>query len=150
MKMRNKNCYDEKQAMDRRFACQCAFFTSMLLLLFIYMLVSVFGIHINVHAAFIICWWIPVFVCFIIMIVKDAFDSVHTGKGKTVLTIIGFAGLILLITTAIDVIGGKEPVFENGGITNSFSYLLSGVCMVIICAVYWTRQYANRKKYRDD
>jgi hypothetical protein len=150
MKMKNKNGYDEKQVMDRGFAFQCAFYTSMLMLLFVYMLVSVFGIRINAHVGFIICWWIPVFVCFIIMIVRDAFDCVHTGTGKKVLTIIGFAGLILLVTTAIDVIGGKEPMFENGGITSSFSYLLSGASMVIICAAYWTRQYANRKKYRDE
>lgn len=148
--MRNKNGYDEKQVMDRGFAFKYAFYTSMLMLLFMYMLVSVFGIRINAHVGFIICWWIPVFVCFIIMIVRDAFDSIYCGKGNIVLTIIGFAGLILLVSTAINVIGGKEPMFENGGITNSFSNLLSGACMVIICIAYWTRQFANRKKYRDD
>lgn len=148
--MRNKKGYDEKQVMDRRFAFQCAFFTSMLMLLFVYMLVSIFGIRINVHVGFIVCWWIPVFVCLIVMIVKDAFDCVHTGTGKIALTIIGFAGLILFVSTAIKVISGKELMFENGGITDSFSYLLSGACMIIICTAYWTKQYVNRKKYRGD
>ena len=148
--MKNKKGYDEKQVMDRRFAYQCAFFTSMLMLLFVYMLVSVFGIRINVHVGFIVCWWIPVFVCFIVMIVKDAFDCVHAGTGKIILTLIGCAGLILLVSTAVNVISGKEQVFENSGITNSFSYLLSGACMIIICIAYWTKQYVNRKKYRDD
>ena len=60
--------------------------------LFMYMLVSVFGIRINarrVHHLLVdsgICM-------FIIMIVRDAFDSIYCGKGNIVLTIIGFAVL---------------------------------------------------------
>lgn len=148
--MRSKKCYDEKQAIDRMFAFQCAFFTSMLMLLFMYMFVSVFGIRVNAHVGFIICWWVPVFVCIIIMIVKDAFVCGHADRGKIILTIIGIAGLILFVSTAVKVISGKELMLENGSITSSFSYLLSGACMIILCIAYWIKQYINRKKFGAD
>lgn len=143
----NQN-YDEKQLADRGKAFQYGFIAAILTIMAVYFMIDI--IQISSTFALLICMWVPLSVCTIALILKDAYDGVHSAVGQKISFIFGVAGLFFLIATIVRIITGEESVVCNGVVTDSIGHLFVGICLLVICIVYWVKQYQNRKKYWDD
>ncbi len=148
--MIRKNQYDEKQMYDRGKAFQAGFFSAILTIFVVFLMTDMLGISIDSYAVFLITLWIPMTSCFIMLIVKDAYDGVNSSAGKFVLSIYGMSGFITLSLTLINISIGKENFFSSGYITDSVGHIFSGTCMVATSIVYWVKQRVNRNKYCDE
>ena len=142
--------FDEKQIYDRGKAFQLGFIAALVTTVCLFIITDGLEIKIDSYAAFLFALWIPVTVCSIALIAKDAYDGVNSTKGRLVLGIYGIAGVMIIILTTAKLCTGAERIAENGCITSSAGHLVSGLCMVATAAVYWAKQYANAKEYTDD
>lgn len=149
--MINKNCYfDEKQLIDRGKSFKYGFITAIMTLLVEYFCTSALNIKIDPFAEFLVLIWIPITVCFISFIVKNAYEGVNSRTGRIVCIIMGCCGLYLVIATIVEVIIRVEHLVVNGEISASFGHLFSGICLVIICITYCIRQYRNKKELAEE
>lgn len=145
----NQN-YDEKQLADRGKAFQYGFIAAILTIMAVYFITDIIEIQMNHTLAFLICMWVPLSVCTIALILKDAYDGVHSTVGQKMSFIFGAVGFLVLITTIVRMITGKESIVNNGVVTDSIGHLFVGICLLVICIVYRIKQYENRKKYLND
>lgn len=142
--------FDEKQIYDRGKAFQLGFIAALVTTACLFFITDVFEIKTDSYAAFMIAIWIPITACSIALIVKDAYDSVNSAKGRLLLGIYGIAGSAIIILTAFELLTGTEKMVENGCITGVAGHLVAGLCMIVTAAIYWAKQYANAKKFSDD
>lgn len=142
--------YDEKQLADRGKAFQYGFIAAILTIMAVYFMTDILEVQISHTLAFLICMWVPLSVCTLALILKDAYEGVHSAFGQKISFIFGGAGLLVLIVSIVRMITGKEFIAHNGVVTDSIGHLFVGICMLVICIVYWIKQYQNRKKYLND
>lgn len=148
--MRNKCQFDEKQIFDRGRAFQAGFLAAIITTCATYFLTDVCGVSITSFSLFLISLWIPITVCFILLITKDAYEDVNSSIGKTILSIYGVAGLFILGSTLFSIFIGKEYFLKNGTFSDSLGHIVTAICMIITCVIYWVKRCINARKYRDE
>lgn len=148
--MKNGINFDEKQLIDRGIAFKYGFLAAMFAILLVYFLEDIIKISISRYAALIITIWIPITVCTIALVLKDAYDGVNSASGRILATMFGVLGIFMLVLFAQEISSGREMLLEGGMITNMGGNIFNGICMIIISIVYWIKQYLNKKKYKED
>lgn len=139
------NQFDEKQIADRGKSFQYGFIASLATILGMYFLTAIVGLQIDIDSLFLITLWIPMTTCFISLILKNAYEGIGSTGGKVVATFLGIAGLILSASSLYLAFTGSEALWENGAVTHNAGRVLSSLCMVAICAVYWIKRYSDNK-----
>lgn len=148
--MKYSNNYDEKQLIDRGKAFQTGFLAAILTICALYFITDAIGFKMSSYAAFLISLWIPLMTVFIALIIEDAYDGVNSAPGRVVLTLLGMAGLFLVGASALQIVFGKETLLDNGVLTDSAGRIFSGICMMVICIIYWIKQYLNSKEFEEE
>lgn len=148
--MKAKNEYDEKQLLDRGKAYECSFIFALLLNLLCFFISEVLDISISPYSLFRVNFWLPITVCIIIMILKDAYDGVSSKPGKLVLTLFGISGFLSVLLCIIDLITGKESFLSDGILSDFTVEFIKSLCILTIGLTYWIKQYAIRKKFVED
>lgn len=143
--MDNGNVFDEKQILDRGKAFQIGFAAALLTICAMQFAVSVLGLRIDAEARFLITLQIPLNLCLMMLIVKDAYECVNVSAGRAVMSIYGAAGLFILISTLVYLMQGKLRFLRNGYLTETIGHICTGGCMLLTCAVYWLHRYQNGK-----
>lgn len=148
--MKSNNSYDEKQLIDRGKAFQYGFIAAIFTIGVMYFITEGIELEISSYASFLITLWLPLTVCFITLIIKNAYDGVNTTSGRSVLTLFGIAGLFLVSISVLHIATGAETLLYEGKVSDTFGHLFNGICMIIICLIYWIKQYHNSKKFKDE
>lgn len=142
--------FDEKQLLDRGKAFQIGFITAIIMSVLFYFLQDGIGIEIAAFTSFAFSLWIPVTVCSIALIIKDAYDGVNSTTGRFGITVFGAGGSYILISSIIFLATGRETLLDGGVVTESIGHIINGICMITICAVYWVKQHLNKRKFIDE
>lgn len=148
--MKSNNNYDEKQIIDRGKAFQYGFISALLTICAVYFITDVIGFKMSSYAIFLVILWIPIMITFIALIIKDAYDGVNCTSGRVILTILGIAGLCIIVMSALRIISRKETFIYSGMLTDSAGQIFSGICMIVISIVYWLKQYFNSKEFKNE
>lgn len=142
--------FDEKQLIDRGKAFQYGFLTAIAAIILNYFLNDMIEIKISPSTSFMFTLWVPLTICSIALIIKDAYDGVNSTMGMVGVSVFGFGGCFILVCSIIFLVTGKEVLIDNGMVTESVGHILNGVCMMTIGIVYWVKQYLNKKKFSED
>lgn len=148
--MKNGINFDEKQLIDRGIAFKYGFLAALFAILLVYFLEDITKISISRYAALIITIWIPITVCTIALVLKDAYDGVNSASGRILATMFGVSGTFMLVLFTQEISVGRNMLIKDGMITNMGGYIFNGICMVTVSIVYWMKQYMNKKKYKED
>ena len=91
--------FDEKQLIDRGIAFKWGFITALISIIGMFALTDIFELQITNYAQYLITFWIPCGITFIILILKDAYEAVNTRNGRIAILFFTFAAVILLMTS---------------------------------------------------
>ncbi len=122
---------DRKLRRKYQSAFKYGFITAIMTLLVVYFCTSELNIKIDPFAEFLVLIWIPITVCFISFIMKNAYEGVNSRTGRIVCVIMGCCGLYLVIATLVEIITRVEPLVINGEISARFGHLFSGICLTV-------------------
>ncbi len=144
--MNDSKKFDEKQLRDRGRAFEYGFLSAIITAAAVYLATDVFEVKIERFTAFLIEIWTPATICFVLLILKDAYEALNTGRGRLPMAVLGVCGAVL----AAAAVFGASPLILEGALTERAGELFSGLCMALISAVYWIKQCVNRKKFKDE
>lgn len=148
---KKNNKFDEKQILDRGKAFKIGFLASMITPAISYLIQDFIEINIDDYTTLLFMIWVPLTVCFISLILLNAYEGLQSsGGGKIFCTIFGFAGIFPVIFVLIDVLSGFNSFYQNGTITGSVGELFMGSCMIIISIVYWIKYLIDKKKFANE
>lgn len=147
--MKQKYEWDERQRLNRGIAFQYAYISAMVIMLVVYFLIDVIEVNISIFGVFQICFWIPTTICFMTMIIKDAYDSVNHTPGRIIFSIWGVAGLSLIISSLVELLSKSNSFFELSSTTDEGGTLSAGFCFLLISVTYWIKQYLNWLKFKN-
>jgi len=148
--MKQKYEFDERQRLNRGIAFQYAFISAMVTMLAVYFLGDVMEVDISIFSVFQICFWIPTTICFMIMIIKDAYDTVRYNLGRIIFTIWGVAGASLTISSLIEIFSKSNIFYELGIQIYQEGHIIAGLCFLLIAGTYWIKQYINWRKFKKE
>ena len=144
--MRGEKRYDERQILARGKAYGYGFITAILTFVLIYVIQDAAGIGLDSVTVLDAGIWLPLTVCMLTMILKDAYDYVGSTYGRTALSLYGIAGVFLLGYSLYEVFFVGQSFYWDGMVTAQAGHLLMGCCMVFIGVVYWIKQFLNKKE----
>lgn len=142
--MRRSQVYDERQILERGKAYRYGFFAALLIFVLNYLLQECAWVKIDGYTVMISGIWMPLAVCLITLIVKDAYDYVDSTAGRSATAVFGMVGLGVLVYTILEVCLWGEGFYQDGVVTNQVGFLVMGFCMVLVCIVYWVKRYVSR------
>lgn len=145
--MRKGQNYDERQILEQGRAYRWGFLAALLTFVLYYVLQECAGLQIDGYTMMISGIWMPLAVCMISQIVRNAYDYVDSATGRMTLSVIGVVGLGLLIYTILKACLWGGAFYRNDGITDQAGFLVMGGCMVLVCLVYWGKLLFNRKRF---
>lgn len=138
--MKRNSEFDEKQQLERGKAYRNGFFTLLALLLVSFFISDGLELHwLDSASLFHIFFWVSFAVCAITMIVKDAYDGISGSSGRVALSIIGIAGLAVLVTTCIE-LARNQTSWDS-----CIGMVVMGLCGITTSVVYWAKKISNRK-----
>lgn len=143
--MKGSQVYDEKQLQDRGKVYQISFVAALLSIACAFFVTQVLELKISGYALFLFCMWIPVVVCLILLIWKNAYEGVDSKAGRITISVVGAGGVMLVVSSLWELCSGQDALFRDGVLEDRTGTLFAGVCMVIVCCVYWLKQYVNKK-----
>lgn len=146
----SKDIFDERQIIERGKAFQIGFFTAIFASLAVFLMTSVFEIRMEAMTIFMLQTSVPVMVCMMALILKNAYDPVNKQSGRILCTIYSLVGLFLIIFTVARVVSGKDSFVTDGIITNECGYVILGFTMANIGIVHLIRQYLNKKQLTEE
>ncbi len=147
----NREKYDERQILEQGRAFRWGFFAALMTFVLFYILQECLGLHIDGYTVFISGIWMPLSVCLILQIVKDAYDYVDSAAGRPIISAFGLVGLGVSGYTVLEAILGNEPLlYRDGMVTESTGRLVMGCCMVLVALVYWGKQLYNQKHREEE
>lgn len=86
-----------------------------------------------------LCLWISLAVVSVTLIVKNAYDGIYEGRNAAAVWVMGVAGAICLVYETVSAVKGRFTFYHDAG------SLFSGICLVVIFAVYMTKRSNDRK-----
>ena len=140
MKMNN---YDERQLYNRGKVFRFGFLVAIFMRALRAFATQVLHVEIEEMAAFMFELWTSILATSVGLIVKEAYDGLDK-PGGAIVSILGLVGLFIVLEDLLGFMGPKLFV-ENGVITYDAGSLYVGVCMVVICAVYWIKHLRDRR-----
>ena len=148
--MRSSKVYDEKQLQDRGKVYQISFVTALLTIACAFFVTDVLEWNISSYALFLFCMWIPVAVCLILLIWKNAYEGVGSNAGRITLSVVGAGSVLMVVTSLWLLCSGEDALFRDGMLTDRAGTFFAGICMVIICCAYWLKQLYDRKRFTEE
>lgn len=149
--MKADKIYDERQLLSRGTAFQAGFIAALLTIGGIHFLEDFTRLRMSSYSMLLASLWIPMSVCMIVLIVKDAYDGVNRAPGRAVFTIIGLTGAALCLLSLYHLLtDGTQILVQNGEIRDDAGNLFTALCMITVSLIYWWKQYSNNKKFRED
>ena len=139
-----KNKFDEKQLYDRGKAYQYGLIAAILSISLCFLLADDEKIQISVFSTYLICIWIPIFVCFMTLILKDAYEAFGTKNGAITITILGGCGLFIFFRSFAHLVNMEETF------ANTIGHIFAVLCVIVITITYLAKRKANKKKYADE
>ena len=141
---------DEKQRQDQGKACQYALVAGLFTLLLLYVATQIIGIAISGKTLFIIALLGPIMTCVITAIWKGAYESAGSNVGRYANTVIGGSGVYLMVRAVWSMEMEQVGLVSDRMLNDYAGMLLAGVCMVVICAVYWTKHLYDRNRFTEE
>lgn len=149
MNKKNYDCFDEKQILDRGKCFQYAFFSGLITNTVLFFVYELLNIKFNAYFGYIAALWIPLTVCFISLIVKNAYDGVGTKTGRIAFAVFSAAGLFIEVSVLFHIISADVNSLANDDIYTYAAHILCGACMIIVAVVYFIKQWKNSKEFED-
>ena len=137
------NSYDERQLYNRGKVFRFGFLVAIFMMALRAFATQVLNVEIEEMAAFMFELWTSILATSIGLIVKEAYDGLNR-TGGAIVSLLGVIGLFIVLSDLLRLMGPKVFV-ENGVITYDAGSLYGGICMVIICAVYWAKRLRDRR-----
>lgn len=147
--MRKKQHYDEKQLQDRGKIYQISFFIAIMVFVAMYLVTGAAEIAVSEYTRLMVCLWVPVSVCIILMIAKNAYEGVGSTAGRVAAPVLGAAGIYQLVVNMIEMVQNRTGFWSDHMINDYVGSMLMGLCMVCVCAAYWIQYYRNKKKFAE-
>jgi hypothetical protein len=147
--MRN-DTFDERQIVERGKAFQIGFFTAILLSLAVFFATGVLDIRIEALTVFILQTSLPIMVCMMALILKNAYDPVKQRNGRILCALFSFLGLYLIVFSVGRVLLGQESFLKDGVVTNNTGFLVIGLAMLDTGLVYLLRRYLDWKEMKEE
>lgn len=142
--------FDERQMVERGKAFQIGFFTAIFLSLAVFFATSLLDIRMEAMTVFIIQTSLPIMVCMMTLILKNAYDPVKQRNSGILCALFSFLGLYLTVFSIGRVCLGQDSFLKNGVVTNNAGFLVIGLAMLDTGIVYLIRRYLNKKELRDE
>lgn len=132
--------YDERQALERGRAFRNGYLTLALAMLVCFLIRDYFEWNpIDDYSMFLFCIWISLVVVSVTLILKNAYDGIYEGRNAFAVWVMGFAGVACLVFESVRNAKGKLSLY------NDFGTLFSGICLIIIFAVYMVKRSHDGK-----
>ena len=147
--MRN-GTFDERQIVERGKSFQIGFFTAILLSLAVFFATGVLDIRIESMTVFIIQTSLPIMVCMMAMILKNAYDPVKQRNGRILCALFSFLGLYLIVFSVGRVLLGQARFLKDGVVTNNAGFLVIGLAMLDTGLAYLIRRYLDWKEMKEE
>ena len=148
--MRNKDNYDERQIIERGKAFQIGFMTAIVLSLVTFLVTGLFDIRISAMTVFGIQTTIPIMVCMMAMILKNAYDPMNKRVAPILCGIFSVLGLYLVLFSVGRVLLGQDSFLEGGAVTDTSGFIVVGLSMIGTGIVYLIRKRRNKKELTED
>lgn len=148
--MRKNKQFDEKQLYDRGKCFQASFFIALACTIISYIVTDLLEIKVSGYLPFIFCIWIPISVCTILLIVKNAYDGVNSDFGKIVSIILFICGIMIIISRVIIIIIDNGNFIDVEEVESFIASMIQAVCMVTIAVVYFIKKYRNKKSFDEE
>ena len=135
--------FDERQLRERGRAFRLGFAVCMIMLIAMYCLTDFFELALPTRFSFYVCFWLPLTVTSVYMIVKRAYDGITDYRGMALFTFLG----IISVVMAVFMIVRGEPMIENGLPTPDAGTAFMCACVFIMAAVYWIYHVKDVREY---
>jgi hypothetical protein len=142
--------FDEKQMFDRGTSFRIGFITSLCMTALNFFVTDVFEISIDKYASFLIMIWVPLTVCSVLLILKDAYSGKDSARGNFFFLIYGAAGLFIILYSLFEIFSRGDSLIKAGVVTSIAGRLAEGICILLTCIIYFAKQFYNSKKYSVD
>ena len=142
--------YDERQILARGKACRYGFIAAVLTFVLIYLVQDAAGLALDGSTILKAGIMLPLTVCMLLMILWDAYDYVDSTYGRTGLSALGVAGILLIGYCLYEVLFAGQRFYWDGMVTEHVGNLLMGCCMVFIGVVYWIKQILDKQKPEEE
>lgn len=109
-----EGAFGEKQILDRRKAFQAGFIAALLTICAMRFATGVLGLRMTADARFLITIQLPLNICLVALIGKDAYECANASAEKTAMSVSGAASLFVLISTMVLLMQRREQIFNNG------------------------------------
>lgn len=147
--MKKGQYYDEKQLQDRGKVYQISFFVAILVFFALYLITGIAEISISELSRILIGMWVPITVCLILMISKNAYEGVGSKVGGITTSVLGAGGIYSIVTTVIKMMREHTGFWSDSMINDYVGWFVMGSCMIAVCAAYWIRYGINKKKFEE-
>ena len=148
--MRNKDNYDERQIIERGKASQIGFMTAIVLSLVTFLVTGMFDIQISAMTIFGIQTTMPIMVCMMVMILKNAYDPMNKHVAAILSGIFSVLGLYLVLFSVGRVLLGQDRFLEGGAVTDTSGFIVVGLSMIGTGIVYLIRKRRNKKELTEE
>ena len=147
--MRN-GTFDERQIVERGKSFQIGFFTAILLSLAVFFATGVLDIRIESMTVFIIQTSLPIMVCMMAMILKNAYDPVNKRIAPILSGIFSVLGLYLVLFSVGRVFLGQGSFVRDGVVTDTTGFIVVGMSMIGTGIVYLICKQRNKKELTEE
>ncbi len=148
--MRNDNNHDERQIIERGKAFQIGFMTAIVLSLVTYLLTGLFDIRISAMTVFGIQTTMPIMICMMAMILKNAYDPVNKRIAPILSGIFSVLGLYLVLFSVGRVFLGQGSFVRDGVVTDTTGFIVVGMSMIGTGIVYLICKQRNKKELTEE
>lgn len=144
------NAYDERQIIERGKAFQIGFMTAVVLPLITFFATGVLEIKIEPLTLFSIQTTVPIMICMMALILKNAYDPVNKRVAPILCAIFSTIGLYLIIFSGVRVYQGVDSFIRDGVVTNTTGFVVVGLAMIDTGIVYLIRRSKDKKELTEE
>lgn len=144
--MKNSGKYDEKQLYDRGKCFQISLIVALLCIFVSFFVTDVLGIKISSYTIFSFCLCVPMGVCVILFILKDAFDHVNDNTVKFFSILWCLFMFLLSCLNLFQIMFGGESLWLD----ISIAEMIMCTFFFAIVAVYFIKKHLNNKKFKEE
>lgn len=145
--MNEKKNYDERQILERGKAFRNGYLVLFLMIAVLLLLSEGMDIipPMDNYTFAMLSLWPSMLVCFITLIIKDAYDGISRSPGRVAASVFGLSGTVLLVVSILDITKGVAmwPLNEET------VHLVVGISCLMICIVYWVKWWCNEKRFKE-
>lgn len=148
--MKNSEKYDEKQIYDRGKCFQVSLFVAIVCVFVSFFVTEVLGIAISSYIIFSFCMCIPMTVCIVLFILKDAFDNDKDNTAKFFLLIWCLFEFLIAVLNLSHIMFGDESLMKKDEISMIIVYMIPAICLIVIAVAYFIKKYLNKRSFDEE